>query len=205
MHRAHLAVLPLLAALVSSPAFAAGAKGGPSRRAEKGCAWEKLSDARLGLEAWVSRCDFGFRKIDFVVKGDSLAQKWSDGGEPEPVVDVYALEKGEAPAAGIRRVFAARTEKGLAARCVLAPYRRVKARAGVKLYSFVPDAKYAKEVAAKAKPDEIGDPPCGELGDGPEGVQYFEVHEGAPRFLFVRVGQEEPLFDEKTLRLLPAR
>lgn len=73
------------------------------------------------------------------------------------------------------------------------------------LYTFVPDAKYAKEVAAKAKPDEIGDPPCGEFGDGPEGVQYFEVQEGARRFLFVRVGQEEPLFDEKTLKVLPAR
>ncbi len=205
MRRSLLAVLPLLAAVVSSPSFAAGAKDGPSRKAEKGCAWEKLSDARLGLEAWVSRCDFGFRKIDFLVKGDSLAIRFSDGGEPEPVVDVFALGKGEGPEAGIRRVFAAKTEGALASRCVLAPFRRVKAPAGVRRLTFVPDAKYAKEVARKAKPDEIGDPPCGDWGDGPEGVQYFEVQEGAPRFLFVRVGQEEPLFDEKTLRILPPR
>ena len=205
MRRTHLALLPLLAALVPSSGLAAGAKDAPSRKAEKGCAWEKLSDARLGLEAWVSRCDFGFRKIDFVVKGDSLAQRWSDGGEPEPVVDVFALGKGETPEAAIRRVFDAKTPKNFAARCVLAPYRRVKARPGVKLFTFVPDAAYAKEVARKASPDEIGDPPCGDLGEGPEGVQYFEVHEGAPRFLFVRAGQEEPLFDEKTLRVLPAR
>ena len=205
MRLSHLAALPLLAALVSSPAFSAPAKGGPSRKAGKGCAWEKLSDARLGLEAWVSKCDFGFRRIDFLVKGDSIAIRFSDGGEPDPVVDVFALEPGEAPEAGIRRVFAARTDEGLASRCVLAPYRRAKAPAGVRRFTFVPDAKYAKEVAAKAKPDEIGDPPCGEWGDGPEGVQYFEAQEGAPRFLFVRVGQEEPLFDEKTLRLLPPR
>ena len=194
---------PLLAALLLP--LSALAADAPSRPAEKGCRWEKRSDAKLGLEAWVQRCDFGFRKIDLLVKGDSLAQRWSDGGEPEPVVDVFALGSGETPEAAIRRVFGAKTEKKLATRCVLAPYRRVKARPGVKLFTFVPDAKYAKEVARKAKPDEIGDPPCGEWGDGPEGVQYFEVQEGAPRFLFVRVGQEEPLFDEKTLRVLPAR
>ena len=37
----------------------------PSRPADKGCKWEKLSDQKLGLEAWVERCDYGGRKIDF--------------------------------------------------------------------------------------------------------------------------------------------
>ena len=200
-----LAALPLLAGLVFAHPSAAATKGSPSRPPEKGCAWEKLTDGRLGLEAWVSRCDFGFRKIDFVVQGDSLAIRFSDGGAPDPVVDVFALEGTETPEAGVRRVFAAKAEKGLAKRCVLAPYRSGKARPGVRRFTFVPDAAYAKEVAAKASPDEIGDPPCGEWGKGPEGVQYFEVQEGARRFLFVRAGQEEPLFDEKTLRILPAR
>ena len=39
------------------------------------------------------------------------------------------------------------------------------------------------------------------------GVQYWEAQpsSGARKVLFVRVGQDIPLFDEKTLRLLPAR
>ena len=53
----------------------------------------------------------------------------------------------------------------------------------------------------KADPNEVGDPPCGEWGDAPDGIQYFEVQPGERRVLFVRVGQDEPLFDEKTLRL----
>lgn len=39
----------------------------------------------------------------------------------------------------------------------------------------------------------------------PEGIQYFEVPAGeGRRVLFVRVGQDEPLFDEQTMRVLLA-
>jgi hypothetical protein len=38
----------------------------------------------------------------------------------------------------------------------------------------------------------------------PDGIQYFEVPVGEGRkVLFVRIGQDEPLFDEQTLRVLP--
>ncbi|WP_352830977.1 hypothetical protein [Mesorhizobium sp. M0830] len=38
----------------------------------------------------------------------------------------------------------------------------------------------------------------------PDGIQYFEVSTGAGRkLLFVRIGQDEPLFDEQTLEVLP--
>jgi hypothetical protein len=204
--RMRTAPLLVLASLAFALPHSAAAKDAPSRPPIKGCAWEKLSDARLGLEAWVSRCDFGFRKIDFVVKGDSLAIRFSDGGGvPDPVVDVFALEGTESPEAGLRRIFAAKTEKPVASRCVLAPYQYGTARPGIRRFTFVPDAAYAKEVAAKARPDEIGEPPCGPWGKGPEGVQYFELQEGVRKVLFVRVGQEDPLFDEGTLRLLPPR
>lgn len=192
----------LAALLLPLSALAADA---PSRPAEKGCRWEKRSDAKLGLEAWVQRCDFGFRKIDFVTQGSSLAIRFSDGGAPDPVVDVFALRDGEKPAAGVARVFSERTEKALAARCVIAPWKEGKARPGVSRFTFVPNAGYAKELARAASPDEVGDPPCGPFGAGPDGIQYFEAQDGASRFLFVRWGQEEPLFDEQTLRVLPAR
>ena len=53
-----------------------------------------------------------------------------------------------------------------------------------------------------AKADQVGDPPSGDWGDAPDGIQYFEVQPGARSVLFVRLGQDEPLFDEKTLRLI---
>ncbi len=183
---------------------AATSRDAPSRPALKGCRWEKLSDATIGLAAWVQRCDFGFRKIDFSFVDHSLAIHYSDGGAAEPLVDVIPLQTGEAPEAAVARVFAAHSDAGLVAHCLLRPYREVKPPAGTKLYTFVPNAAYAKELKAKSDPNEVPDPPCGDWGDGPDGIRYFQVWPAgkAAAILFVRVGQDKPLFDEKTLRLI---
>jgi hypothetical protein len=205
MHVKRRANLIWLAVLFGALPAAGAPKGGPSRAPVKGCAWEKLADAKLGLEAWVQRCDFGFRKIDLFFAAGSLAVRYSDGGGPEPLVDVLDLLPDETPEAGVKRLFAARTEKGLVSRCLMAAYRDTKSPPGVKRFTFIPNKSYQKELNAKADPNEVPDPPCGEWGTAPDGIQYFEIQpaSGARKVLFVRVGQDEPLFDEKTLRLLP--
>jgi len=196
------------AALLFAFSLPAGARaGGPSRQPVKGCAWRRVSDPALGLEAWVQRCDFGVRKIDFQVAGRTLLIHWSDGGaSTEPVIEVLDLAKGETPEAGMRRIFALHTEKKLAARCVLRPYTEGTVPTGVKRYVFAPDAAYRKQLDATPT-DGVPDPPCGDWGEAPDGIQYFEAQpaSGARRVLFVRVGQDEPLFDEATLKLLPPR
>ncbi|HXU32385.1 MAG TPA: hypothetical protein VN851_17605 [Thermoanaerobaculia bacterium] len=181
----------------------------PSRPAQEGCKWERFSDADLGLAAWVQRCDFGFRKIEPLKLPGALGVRYSDSesGEPDRLIDVFDLEPGEAPEAGLRRLFAARTEPEFAKRCILAPYREGNGPSGVARYGFVPDAKYAKELAAKNDPNEVPDPPCGDWGDVVDSIQYWEVHpkSGARKVLFVRAGQDDPIFDEQTLEILPAK
>jgi hypothetical protein len=192
-----LKALLLFAALIAASAAAADH---PSRPPVKGCKWERLSDSALGLDAWVQRCDFGSRKIDLFTKGSSLYIHYSDGGAPDPLIDVLPLLPGETAEAGLKRIFLSHTSAKVAKRCVLAPYPGDK-RPGAARYTFLPNAPYKKELDAKSDPNEVGDPPCGDWGDAPDGIQYFEVQPGARRVLFVRVGQDEPLFDEKTLRL----
>jgi hypothetical protein len=192
-----LKALLLFAALAAASAVSADR---PSRPPVKGCKWERLSDAALGLDAWVQRCDFGSRKIDLFTKASSLYIHYSDGGAPDPLIDVLPLLPGETAEAGLKRIFSSHTPAKVAKRCVLAPYPGDK-RPGATRYTFLPNAVYKKELDAKSDPNEVGDPPCGDWGDAPDGIQYFEVQPGARNVLFVRVGQDEPLFDGKTLRL----
>jgi len=189
-------------ALVIPPATFAFGADPPSRPASKGCAWEKIADAAAGLEAWVQRCDYGFRKIDFLFDRGALAIRFSDGGGPDPLVEIFDLLPGETAVAAARRIFAMHTDSTLAARCVLAPYRGEKPPAGKKRYTFVPNVVFAKELARTERRDEVGDPPCGDWGEAPDGIQYFEAHARARKLLFVRIGQDVPLFDEKTLRIV---
>jgi hypothetical protein len=176
----------------------------PSRPAEKGCAWEQVQ-ADSGLAAWVQRCDFGFRQIDLFMQGNRLMQRYSDSpASPEAVIEVFDLQAGVAIEAGVKRIFAEQTlDKKLARRCVLAPFHEKSIPADVRRYTFVPDAAYRKTLAAHAKKDEVPDPPCGDWGIAPDGIQYFEAQPGraADRVMFVRVGQDAPLFDEQTLKL----
>lgn len=176
----------------------------PSRPPIDKCVWEKLADKTIGLAAWVQRCDFGFRQIHFEFAGNALAIKYSDGGAADPLVEVFDLKSGETAEAALQRLFLEKTDKAVSARCVLAPYTEGTGPAGVKRYTLSPDAAYAKELKALADPNEVPDPPCGDWGEMPDGIQYFEVPAGEGRkVLFVRVGQDEPLFDERTLRVLP--
>lgn len=187
-------VVPLIAATADRP----------SRAAFEHCRWEKLADANAGLQAWVMRCSDERTKTDFVMDGQKLMMRVS-GQPPHMVVEVIDLESGESAKQGLRRFFDAHTDKALASRCVIAPYDAGKPPAGVKRYTFVPDAAYGKELHAQNDPDLIPDPPCGEWGVQPDAVEYFEVHEGARRVLFVDAGQDDPLYDEKTLRILPLK
>jgi hypothetical protein len=203
-------IVLLAAVLLITAAPAPAQTGKPSRKPLDRCAWEKLSDTALGLEAWVQRCDFGDRKIDFLVVGNSLAQRYSDGGDPDRLVDVIDLNPGETPQSGIKRFFEEHTDKTLASRCVLAPLPKdyaLKPRAGVKRYTFVPNRAFAKELKTHADPNDVPEPPCGAWGIAPDGLDYFEAQpaSGARKVLFVNYGQEEPLFDEATLRLMPPR
>jgi hypothetical protein len=184
-------------------------KDKPSREPVKGCKWEKLSDSKLGLDAWVQRCDFGSRKIDLFAEKNALMIRYSDGGKPDPLIETFDLKSGEAIEAGVKRIFAEHTaDKDLVARCVLKPYKGYKevVPPGVKRYTFVPNAALQKEIDKKnAGSTDVPDPPCGDWGDAPDGIQYFETQPAntAHRVMFVRVGQDEPLFDDQTLRLQP--
>lgn len=177
----------------------------PSRTPIDKCVWERLTDKTIGLAAWAQRCDFGFRQIHFEFAGNALAIKYSDGGAADPLVDLFDIKPGETAEAALLRLFVEKTDKTVSARCVLTPYIEGAVPAGIKRYTFSPDTAYAKELKALANPDEVPEPPCGDWGEMPDGIQYFEVPAGeGQKLLFVRAGQDEPLFDEQTLRVLPA-
>ena len=193
-----------LFASVTLSAIARADEPAPSRAPVDKCVWEKLTDKTVGLAAWAQRCDFGFRQIHFEFVGNALAIKYSDGGAPDPLVEVVDIKSGETAEAALQRLFLEKTDKAVSARCVLAPYTEGTVPAGVKRYTFSPDAAYATELQAAAN-DEVPEPLCGDWGEMPAGIQYFEVPAGeGRRVLFVRAGQDEPLFDEQTLRVLLA-
>lgn len=179
--------------------------GAPSRDAFKGCKWERATSNAAGMAAWVQRCDYGNRKIHFFYKGKALMQQYSDAGTADALIEIFDLKPNESLQAGVQRVYEAKTPAKERARCVIAPYKLGKAAPNTTRYTFEPNAAYAKELKAKQNPNEVPEPPCGEWGTAPDGQQFFQVWPtgNVRKFVFVRIGQDTPLFDEMTLQLLP--
>ncbi|MEO7363863.1 MAG: hypothetical protein ABI120_26270, partial [Gemmatimonadaceae bacterium] len=151
------------------------------------------------------RCDFGNRQIHLYIKGNALMQQYSDAGATaDKIIEAFALLPNEAADAGVRRVYLAHTPKAISEKCVIAPYTLGKTAADAKRFTFVPNAAYEKSLKAKQDPYDIPEPPCGDWGIAPDGQQFFEVWPAGTvrRLLFVRIGQDTPLFDEMTLQLL---
>lgn len=177
-----------------------------SRPAVKGCQWERAASQTVGLAAWVQRCDYGHRKIQLLYKGNALVQQYSDGGTADAVIEVFDLLPAETIENGVLRLYRARTKADTASKCVVKAYAEGKAAPGSVRYEMVPNAQYARVVKAQANPNEVPEPPCGVWGTSADGIQYFQAwpRSDVRKVLFVRVGQDEPLFDELTLQLIPA-
>ena len=128
-----------------------------SRHAEKGCVWQYLSDPALGLAAWVQHCDFGFRKINLVVKRSTVVQRYfnRDGspypGEPDAVIHVFDLHEGEAVDGAVQRIFAEHAQdKADASQCVVKRYSDKSAPSVVLRFTVVPNAAYQKVIDGTA-------------------------------------------------------
>jgi hypothetical protein len=200
----------LAAALALSLAAAASAAP-PSRAPEKGCVWKRLDAPELGVSLYHQKCDFGFRTADHSASAKTgsvyeVLRDTATGRESkEPVISMIPVKAGETPEAAIRReVFP--SMKGLERnRCVVVR-KNVAAldSAGKAAYTIVPNAAYAAELAKQFR-DEVPPPPCGARGESADGQSYFEFHprESSRRIAFVDLGQDEPLFDERSLRFLP--
>ena len=147
-----------------------------------------MSDATLGLDIWVQRCDFGDRKINLYAKGNALMLHYSDGGEDEKLIETFETQADEKPEAAIKRVFTAHTsDKDLVARCLVKPYKGYgHVPKGAQRYTVLPNAGLKKELDAKTDPGDIPEPPCGDWGDMPDSVQYYEAQDGARRIMIVR-------------------
>lgn len=174
-----------------------------------GCSWKTISDKVVGVEMFAQDCDFGFRKIRFEPspKDASIYSVMIDTApgskeSREALIVVFKKPAGEAIEASIRRVASPKAPAARRPRCKVLPAKDAGLPKGHLAYAYAPDDE--EKLVAEAHGD-IPELPCGEYGLDFDSQSYFEYHpsESKTRFAMVFIGQDEPLFDEKTLKFLP--
>jgi len=177
----------------------------PSRAADDGYKWGLMTGA--GLRIWAESSYVGSRHVRMAAMPDGFGVQLRDDGEawtaPEQVIRVFKLKPGE-PIGAIAPLLKLHYRTGADCRFQASPENAVS---GEKHYQFVPFGKTLDEYNRSVNPDEPPsqeDDPCGDYGSMREGINYFAVQDAHPdTVIYMDLGEDEPLFDERTMEVLP--
>ena len=162
----------------------------------KGCTWQKVQGARLSIWSFACGPDMGSTHLiaDDKVDGFDLTAN----GEGRMVIRTFA-KAANAPVDAILPAVKAASPGKDTQTCALVPVPTFDAWSG-QLYDLEPTGA-AKAAYDKANAVEPQEPPCGDLGIGPDGDRFFAVMKDDPtRVVYVDMGSEIQIFDPNTLK-----
>ncbi len=164
----------------------------PSREAFEGFQWDTVSGA--GLKFWGQHND----RIRIVTDESIPGAKIERSGQKEShyaVLRLFPLKNGKIE--DLLDILPASLEWNDSIECSF--LEKPTDRPGVKRYVLTPAGAYAQKIHELSSREPIPST-CGGWGVGNSGMRYFEIHDNRPDLaLFVEIGQEAPLFDEKSI------
>jgi hypothetical protein len=203
MTRTLPSILLVILVLALCPAAAAQS----SRTPDQGCSWENFESASLGIQLLVENCSDPRMHYVFSAKDDWLEQHRPSDDTifgSHRVIRVMTKPADQAIEAAISRQFIATlTDKAARASCKVAPAKDTGVRGSGKiLREIIPSGAYARMITRQLK-NEPRDFGCGEYGKG-QATLYFEYHpaESKTKYLWVDAGQDEPLFDQNSIKII---
>lgn len=164
----------------------------PSREAYEGFSWEEISGA--GLRLWAQHNDNICIIPDETLPGLRMERQDADG-LGTPVVWIFQL-----PNQKIEDVLDQLRQGNSWDNKQTCRFRKGKSsRKGVRRYDLIPTGVYAEQLDALYQKEPVP-ATCNGWGMGNSGIRYFEIHDNRPdRALFLEIGQEAPLFDERSI------
>ena len=176
----------------------------PSRPPSAGCAWKPWRDEQLGILMLVQECPGG--NAPKFVSANSTVRIVVPGKNPaqSPIaLEVYEKPERQKVRETIDGRFKAKLSSRQKAGCEVADItEKLSLAPGAEAWQIVPYGPYKAE-AARQREAEPSAEVCGAYGEI-DTLQYFEYHpsESKSRYLYVRLGPDARLFDERSIRIL---
>jgi hypothetical protein len=192
----NLAAIAAIFGLLVLPRLALSQAPYGSAMLYEGCKWsdqtiELATKPPLDLSFRAQACDGKQApKVTFALdSSNTLTQSWD--GHSVPVVQFWPLS-GKKPFALVETVASPSIAEDERNRC------QVRLDYSTHQYSYEPTAAYMEELLARNEPFHA----CGTFGATNDGIQYFKVI-GDTVLAYFWVGQEAPLYDPASFKLLP--
>lgn len=208
--------VPALLAVGCFPFVCCGAHAAeqwlPTRKAWDGCHWSTFADAKAGIKLLYQDCKDPSAHYVFSMKGN-VVEKHRPADDVTfngpTAVEIYEKPVESSMPQAIKTQFIDTLSSTERANCYVVKEEPLPDHPGIERYRIVPKASYEKKITdAFMKENPEGGIPydtiCGDHGQWAAGVAYFEYHpaESKTKFIYVIVGQDEPLFDENSIVLM---
>lgn len=163
------------------------------------CTWSTLDASQIGLKVKVSEC--GNVKTVFKIEGNKIYEYDNDKKVEPAVIEVFSKPKNEKPEDTLKNQFISKLNKEDQANCAIKLNTTISTDPDKLIYTITPSPEYLKK--NEQQPETLATVSiCSQYGPTHRG-QYFEFHKSFPeQFIFVRVGQSVPLFDEKNIEFV---
>lgn len=175
-----------------------------SRDPAEGCTWEMFDASAIKLKFSVQKCKdaASYGDIALKVEGNAVVQ-YLQGKKAYEAIEVFQKKASEQPEVALRKQFISKLTQKEQRGCWVTKEdpKRVgsSVKAGQSIYTIDPIPEYVKELETQQEGPMSA---CGDYGLT-NGIQYFLFQDSNPEmFVFVRVGQDAPLFDEQNIEFL---
>jgi|GEM_PF-1364648 len=169
----------------------------PSRDAWEGCEWQEVGG--YGIRFLSQKCP----TYQIVQIPEGFTTKFNTGVSDIVEIEIIDSNEGMTAEETIQENFIDTLDEEAQENCSIEIYNLPTAASqkGVTRYVIKPSEEYWEQLLEDEEYPTFN--ACGDKYGTTNGVQYFEVHENSPdRFLFVRIGQDMPLFDEASIEFI---
>lgn len=177
------------------------------RQAERDCNWEDFKSKNLGINFMIQKCNWKEDSPIFLESGDSIIQtqkKTNTKKDEFKIIEVFRKKEDEDFEEVINKKFVSKLSRTERNHCLAKQSFFILDDRSKINFVIEPDTALQERILQETPEGEIPRDPCGEYGISGNGfIKYFEYHpeESKTKFIFVRVGQDPPFFDEKTIKL----
>ncbi|QOY89193.1 hypothetical protein [Paludibaculum fermentans] len=180
------------------------ASASAQRKPEPGCQWVQWESEDLGLRMSVQKCE-GRAAREFKVLNNKIrmVNPGQEAAMGNAVIEVWEKPPRQSVQEAINRRFYPKMTSRQQMGCVVtdAGEKFPLGDPNKQVFQITPNALYKSE-ADKIRESEPGAEVCGLYGELDQ-KQYFEYHptESKIRYLFIRLGLDTPMFDERSIEL----
>ncbi len=177
---------------------------------DKSCKWETFTSEKLGIELMVQKCNLGEMSPRFYELKDSIVQMPEKFINPSKdgfkIIEVYSKKENENIEEVIKEGFISKIKSRYKRKhCELRPSYFKLLDAKKICLEVEPDIELEEKIKSETPSNSIPEDACEGYGVSGSGtVRYFEHHpeESKRKFIFVRIGQDKPAFDEQSIKFI---